>query len=176
MGPTWAPKSLNNRSKSDLAAQRPPRSLQGPILGPNWAYVKPFWASNWPQECSFQTANARATFAKLALHNARLARLFTLAACSVAGFGGAAPLEIRPLSLLRLKVGPRAKRPEDSQLRCSENPQSLPQVNFYIYFRRHYGGPQVHRRKRDPPKRKKGARLHRGIAKNVPVWQPGPRA
>ena len=94
MVPTWAPKSLKNRSKIDLAAQRPPRSLQGPILGPNWAYVKPFWAPNWPQECSFQTANARATFAKLALHNARLARLFTLAACSVAGFGGAAPCEI----------------------------------------------------------------------------------
>ena len=40
MASTWAPKSLKKRSKIDLAAQRPPRSLKGRIFDPK---LSPFW-------------------------------------------------------------------------------------------------------------------------------------
>ena len=41
MAPTWAPKSLKNRSKIDLAAQRPPRRLPEASGVPCWLHVGP---------------------------------------------------------------------------------------------------------------------------------------
>ena len=102
MGSKIVQKTLKNRLGRPKAAEKPQGTHFDPKLTPFWTILATNFASKSAQKM-LQNYYARATLANLALQNARLASLFTLAACSVAGFGGAAPLEIRPPSFQTAK-------------------------------------------------------------------------
>ena len=90
--PNGTPNGTQNRSKNDLGAQGPPKSAQEPPGGPK--KIPP----GGPSEAHKHTKKLFENTDRKVFRNRFTQEKQTILG-SVAGIGGAAPLEIRPLSL-----------------------------------------------------------------------------
>ena len=107
------PNGTQNRSKIDIGAQVPPRSLPEPSRVPFWPHFGPPGGSFSSlldalfEDCARPATRSNAQFEITGkkVFRGRCRPDVLKAAGSVAGLGAPAPLEIRPLSLAGLKLG-----------------------------------------------------------------------
>ena len=121
-GPKWHPKSLKNGPRRPRPAQERPRAAGRPKKTP------PGGPNSRPSEAHKHTKKLFENTDRKVFRNSFTQDPPTILG-SVAGIGGAAPLEIRPLSRSGSTRGRERSEWRGKERQAFENPQRLPKVN-----------------------------------------------